>query len=146
MFIYVLTEIILLPQLLVTMHGYCLHWLISISLSVFYQPCKFMTGEMVPMESSKSVVGTRYCSHCQYTSLQGAHCRHHNHSLSFVLFHFFLQLFPPPMHPTLYPFHPPLYVCWPKIDALLDKNHLKVTIICYCLFARLVVYSFCSAC
>ena len=42
------------------MHAHCLHWRMSTSLifqSAFSQPCDFTTGEIVPMEGSKSVGG-----------------------------------------------------------------------------------------
>ena len=49
--------------------AHCIHWLMSTGLlshRAFYQPCKFTTRKMVPMDGSKSVVGNCYCYHCQY--------------------------------------------------------------------------------
>ena len=54
----IITLITLITLIIKTiMHAHCLHWLMSTGLlfqNAFCRPCKFMTGEMVPMASSKS--------------------------------------------------------------------------------------------
>ena len=65
-------KFILLPQLIVTMHVHCLHWLkwtVLLFLNAFCRPCKSTTGEMASKEGSKLAVGTRYGSHCRCTSV-----------------------------------------------------------------------------
>ena len=67
-------KFILSPQLIVSLNNYAcslpplanVNW--SVFQSAFYWPCIYMTGELVPMTSSKSALETWYYSHCQCKS------------------------------------------------------------------------------
>ena len=110
--------------------------------SVYCQPCKFMTGESVPMGDLKLVVGTGHkCRpvyhHCQYQNVYLgrilAHCGYtcgcHNHSkhLSFVSFSFVSVAAAAGYHHPPLPTYPHIYTgpkvmhCIPSIIS--SKGH-----------------------
>ena len=115
-------KICLLPQLIVTMHVHCLHWLMS---SAFCQPCKSTTGEMAPKEASNLAAGdltwfplSVHICLVEYWPFVGAFICHSYSKLYYLCL--LASLFKL-LSPTLHPSHPPPYIHWPNINEFHEK-------------------------
>ena len=116
------------------MHVHCLHWLMwtsLLSLSAFCRPCKSTTGEMAPMEATRSAVGdlirlplsVHVCLGLvvEYWPFVGA-CTCHGYSklYSLCLISSLIKLLPPST-PPLHPSRPPPNIHWPNINEFHQK-------------------------